>query len=56
MRHTIKSPTVADVLALLTMLAGVLGGVFVLAQGGTLSDAGLCVFIGAIASGLFIFD
>lgn len=56
MRHTIKSPTMADVLALLTMLAGVLWGCVVLAQGGTLSDAGLAVFIGAVASGLFIFD
>lgn len=56
MRHAIKSPTLCDVLALACMLGGVLGGVYILATGGTLSDAGLSLFIGALASGLFIFD
>lgn len=56
MRHAIKSPTVCDVLALLCMLCGVLWGVSVLVQGGSLGDAGLSVFIGACISGLFIFE
>lgn len=56
MRHAVNNPTLCDVLALACMLGGVLGGVFILADGGTLGDAGLSAFIGALASGLFIFD
>lgn len=55
MRHAI-TPTVADVLALLCMLAGVFGGCFVLVNGGSLGDSGLTVFVGALISSLFIFD
>ena len=55
MKHALPV-SVCDVLSLIFLIGGLVWGCEVLMSGGTLSEAGVSVFIGACLSALFQFD